>query len=443
MEEKKEKTTKKVVNEKNSEEKTSKKTLDKTKKVNDKKEPEVREVIIEKKVGFNYIEVILIMIITLVIGGFLGVFISGFIDKKPVTIIEKDKTNDKFKEFIDTYEDIKANYYEDVDDDLLIEHGIKGMLDFLGDKYSLYMDQEVSESFNESVEGKYDGIGVEIVKVNNEIIVNKVFSNSPAEKAGIKPNDKILKVFGEDCLTKDVSDIANIIRKGEKENIDITIVREDKELNFKVKRSNVEIDSVSSKIYENNGKKVGYIYISIFASNTYKQFLKELISLETDGIDSLIIDVRSNTGGYLNVVTDIASLFLNKGKPIYQLETKGLVDVIYDTSKDKRNYDIVVLTNEVSASASEILASAMQESYGAKVIGTNTYGKGTVQKAYQLESGATVKYTIQKWLTANGNWINEVGVTPDIKIELAEEYFTNPSDETDNQLQTAISELTK
>ena len=173
------------------------------------------------------------------------------------------------------------------------------------------------------------------------------------------------------------------------------------------------------------------------------EFFVKLEALEKENIDSLIIDVRSNSGGYLSSVTDIASMFLNKSKIIYQLDTKGVVEQIYSKTKESRNYKVVVLIDKASASASEILAGAMQESYGATIIGTNSYGKGTVQAAYQLESGATVKYTIQKWLTPNGNWINEVGITPDIEVELTEEYANNPSDETDSQLQKALEELSK
>ena len=153
--------------------------------------------------------------------------------------------------------------------------------------------------------------------------------------------------------------------------------------------------------------------------------------------------MRDNSGGYLSTVTSIASLFMDKSKIIYQLDTKGIVEQIYATTKESRKYDIRVLINQNSASASEILAAALQESYGAKVVGVNSFGKGTVQKAYQLESGATVKYTIQKWLTPNGNWINKKGVTPDIEVEMEGDYYQNPSDETDNQLQKALEDISK
>ena len=205
----------------------------------------------------------------------------------------------------------------------------------------------------------------------------------------------------------------------------------------------VEIESVNSKVFEKNAKQIGYLELTIFASNTYTQFERKLMELEGKNIDSLVIDVRDNSGGYLSTVTDIASIFMNKSKIIYQLDTKGVIEQVYSKSNVSRDYDIAVLINHNSASASEILAAALQESYGATIVGTNSFGKGTVQKAYQLESGATVKYTIQKWLTPNGNWINEKGVTPDVEVAMDGNYYENPSDDTDNQLQKALEEISK
>jgi len=188
---------------------------------------------------------------------------------------------------------------------------------------------------------------------------------------------------------------------------------------------------------------VGVIVVDVFAANTYKQFKNELLDLENKKIDSLIIDVRDNSGGYLTVVSDILSLFLNKSKVMYQLETKGKKEVVHALTNAERKYPVVVLVNKGSASASEILAAAMKESYGAKVVGVSTYGKGTVQRAYSLKSGATVKYTTQKWLTPKGNWIHEIGVEPTIVEELNENYYQTLQDEDDNQLQKAISVLSE
>ena len=400
----------------------------------------VREIIVEKKVGFNYLEVILIMIITLIIGGFLGGFVNQFVTKP--TKQESSTVSDEFQEFLNTYEDIKENYYEEIDEGEMLSAGIKGMIDYLGDKYSVYMDEEETEEFNEQVEGKYVGIGTEIMQLEDgSVVVSNPFEGSPAAKAGLQAGDVIIRVNDTDVTGKTSSEVSNLIKKSADSTVNITVRRDDEEKTFTIERETIEIESVDSSVFDVNDKKVGYIYISIFAANTYQQFEQALEDLEKDGIDSLVIDVRSNSGGYLDCVTEIASLFLGKGKVIYQLDTKGIVEKVYDETKTKRDYPIAVLINSSSASASEILAASLKESYGAEVVGVNSYGKGTVQRAYQLENGATVKYTIQKWLTPDGNWINEVGVEPTLRVEMNVDYYQNPSDETDNQLQEALKKV--
>lgn len=432
--------------------KDANKKLKKTKKVDKEKKSdsnlldieEVREIVIEKKSGFNYAEVIVIMIITLILGGVIGSFVTYvYKDNQSTTLETIKEVPDELKEFVKTYNDIVENYYLDINSDELLGSGIKGMLEYLGDDYSFYMDSEESKSFNEQVEGKYEGIGVEIMLLeDNTVKISKVFDDTPASKAGLMVNDVFVSVNNESVGGLTPSEISNKI-KGSTDKVEIVVLRDSKEIKFLLTLGSVELESVSGKVFEENGKKIGYIELSVFASNTYSQFEKKLKELENNNIDSLIIDVRDNSGGYLSTVTDIASLFMDKSKIIYQLDTKGVVEQIYAKNNTSRNYKIAVLINGNSASASEILAAALQESYGASIVGVNSFGKGTVQKAYQLNSGATVKYTIQKWLTPNGNWINEVGVSPDIEVELDINYYKNPSNETDNQLQTALEELTK
>lgn len=428
--------------------KKSTKTVEKAKKAKDVKsskpvaaEPEIREVVVEKKSGFNYAEVIVIMIITLILGGVIGSFIT-YIYKDNRTTTSTSVPNE-LKEFIKTYNDIVSNYYQEIDHDKLLESGIKGMLEYLGDDYSFYMDSEVSKNFNEQVDGKYEGIGVEIMLLNdNTVKISKVFDDTPASKAGLKVDDVLVSVNDESITGLSPSEIASKIKGGDK-NVKIVVTRDGKDIEFLLTLGSVELESVTGKVFEENGKKIGYIELTVFAANTYVQFEKKLAELENNNIDSLIIDVRDNSGGYLSTVTDIASLFMNKSKIIYQLDTKGVVEQIYAKNNDSRNYKISVLINGNSASASEILAAALKESYGATIVGVNSFGKGTVQKAYQLESGATVKYTIQRWLTPEGNWINGVGISPDIEVQLNEDYYKNPSDSTDNQLQEAIKDLSK
>ena len=419
------------------------------KEVEKKEEPEVvvKEIIVEKKSGFNYAEVIVIMLIALIIGGIIGSFLNFTAkDNKNVATTNciSNKVPEGFDEFLQAYDNIVNNYYEEVNSKELIEAGINGMLEYLGDDYSVYMNQETTENFNEQVQGKYTGIGVEIMLLEDGgVKITSVFDNSPASKAGLKKDDIFVSVNGTDVSNSNALEVSKLIKESEKEKIEVVVNRNGKEKKFTLSLDEVDIESVSTDVYEKNGKKIGYIRLSIFAANTYSQFEKKLKELENKKIDNLIIDVRSNSGGYLTSVTDIASMFLPKNKVIYQLDTKGVVEQIYSKTKDSRNYKIVVLIDKASASASEILAAAMQESYGATLIGTNSFGKGTVQAAYQLKSGSTVKYTIQKWLTPKGNWINKVGIKPDIEVELTEDYVNNPSDDTDSQLQKALEELSK
>lgn len=424
--------------------KVAKKNVNKKEKITSNDEIEVREVVVEKKVGFNYAEVIVIMVITLILGGIIGSFITYiFKDNHNNSATVVKEVPNELQEFIKTYNDIITNYYQEVDHDKLLESGIKGMLEYLGDDYSFYMNTDESKRFNEQVEGKYEGIGVEIMLLDdNTVTISKIFDNTPASKAGLKVGDVFILVNGDSVVGLLPTEISNKIKSDDKL-VNIVVNRDGKDLEFSLNLDEVELESVTSKVFEENGKKIGYIELSVFAANTYSQFEQKLVELEGNNIDSLIIDVRDNSGGYLSTVTDIASLFLDKSKIIYQLDTKGIIEQIYAKTNSSRNYKIAVLINGNSASASEILAGALKESYGAIIIGVNSFGKGTVQKAYQLESGATVKYTIQKWLTPNGNWINEVGITPDVKVELDNNYYKNPSDSTDNQLQMAIKNLSE
>jgi len=395
----------------------------------------------EKKKGFNSLEVVIIMFITLCFGGLIGSALTYAVSNKEEIITSIPV---ELNEFVNTYEDIIENYYEEIDHKELLNSGIEGMLDFLGDRYSVYMDEEATKEFDEQVEGKYVGIGSEIQRLEDgSTIISNPFEDGPAAKAGLQKDDVILKVNGESIEGLDLSEISSKVKGKSGTKVTLTIKRGEEELDVVVIRGEVEITSAIGRIIEMNDKKVGLIDIEIFASNTANQFEKELLRLEGEGITSLIIDVRDNSGGYLTTVEEISALLLEKGKNIYKLDTKGIVDVKKDSTKTSRSYPISVLINKYSASASEILASAIKESYSnGEVIGVNSYGKGTVQKAYKLESGATVKYTIQKWLTPDGNWINEKGVEPTKVVEQSEEYYQDPTDEKDTQLQEALKLLT-
>ena len=348
----------------------------------------------------------------------------------------------ELKDFVKAYNILTEDYYDKIDKQELINSAIKGMYYSVEDTYTTYMDKEETESFEETISGEYEGIGCTVTTDEDKnIIVYSIFENTPADKSELEVGDIILKVDGQDLTDKNSSDLSNYIKKNKNKTVVLTIERKEEIKEITITREKVEIPSVSSKVFTQNDKKIGYIQISTFSSVTKNQFETKLKELEKDNIDSLIIDVRNNGGGYLDCVTDIASLFLEKGKIIYQLNTNDKIEKIKDTTKTKRNYNIVVLTNKGSASASEILASALKESYGSRVVGTNTYGKGTVQETKTMKDGSIIKYTTKKWLTPKGNWINEIGLDPTDKVELSEEYYNNPIEENDNQLQKALEIL--
>ncbi len=384
-------------------------------------------------------EVVTVMLFSIGIGILLCFGLISLFTGKNYLAVTRD-----LKKVVDTYYAIVDNYYGELDKDSLIDGAVEGMISSVGDSFTSYSDTDSAISFNETINGTYEGVGLSIATLNDgTITVIEVFDDSPAYKAGIKVGDIILKVDGESYEGKSGSDISNYVKNSGKDKVILTIKRDDKEEDITVNLSKVDIPYVSGELLEKDGKKIGYIDISLFSSNSYKQFKNKLDKLEKDNIDGLIIDVRDNSGGYLTSVTDICNLFLEKGKIIYQLEdSKGKV-LKKDTTKEKRSYDIVVLINGASASASEILASTIKESYGGEVVGTNSFGKGTVQQTKKLLDGSMIKYTTQKWLTPDGNFINEIGVTPTKEVELDSKYFENPIHENDNQLQEAIKLIIK
>ena len=409
------------------------------KKKEDENIDSTKEIITIKKEGFNYPEMIIIMIISILFGFLIGNVVS--FTKKETT---NTNVSSELKEFVNTYNDIVNNYYDKVNKEELIDAGIKGMINYLDDPYATYFDGTSSTTFNQTLEGNYEGIGVEVTADNNKVKITKVFADTPAKKAGLKVGDYITKVNGTSTEGKTLSEVVSSIKNAKSKEVEITITRDNQEHTIKVTRSNVDMPYTSSKVYEENGKKIGYLKIEMFSNNITKQVKKELESLKKKNIDKLVIDVRDNPGGYLTQVTEILSLFMNKKDVIYQLQTKNNKQKVYGTSsKATYNYPVVVLINENSASASEILASAFKETYGAEVVGVNSYGKGTVQKTGDLNNGDTIKYTVQKWLTPKGNWINEKGVTPtkEVKLELKENETLTENN--DNQLKTALEVASK
>lgn len=390
---------------------------------------------------FKLSEVVILIVVTLIIGLILGLSIFKVICSKSDNDISVSK-DEYLSKFIDNYNYIVDNYYGDLDKNKLIDSAISGMLDSIGDPYTTYIDEGDSNSFNTTLEGSFQGIGVEVINdSDNNIVVYRVLDDSPASRAGIQSMDILKSIDGESLLNITTSDFVSKIRNSNSSSFDLVLLRDNEEVSVKVNRELVTIKSVESEIIERNGKKIGYIYMSIFANNTYSQFKTQLESLEKDGIDSLIIDVRSNTGGHLTAVENILSLFLDSSHVIYQTEDKNGVVKTYSHGSVTKDYPIAILTNEASASASEILAAAMHEEYGAKLVGKHTFGKGTVQELKTLPDGEQYKFTTKKWLTPNGTWINGVGIPVDVDVDFNKDYYDNPIHDNDKQLQAAIEAL--
>lgn len=392
-------------------------------------------------IKFNLGEVIILMLITFIV--FFATFwiLSSKIFKTTSTSMEQSTEND-LKDVEEVYNYILNNYYGTVDKETLIQGSISGMLSSLEDKNSSYISEENSNNFNAILNGSYEGLGIQVTNNNdNDIIIVNVFKDTPASKSGLKMYDKIISINDESVLNKSSYEAVNIIKECENPDIVLKIERDSKELTINVKRETVVLNSVSSKTFTENGKKIGYIYLSIFASNTYEQFKTKLEELEKQNIDSLIIDVRDNSGGHLSSAENILSLFFNSGTTIYQIKDKNGITNYYSKGESSRQYPLVVLVNENSASASEILASAFKEQYNAKLVGKKTFGKGTVQELKKTSGGIEYKFTTQYWLTSKGDWINEKGIEVDYDIEMSEEYYKQYTDQSDTQLQKAIELL--
>lgn len=386
--------------------------------------------------GFKLYEVIIITIIT----GILCSIATGFIfykkyETSAIASYENLSNNKNVNEFLQVYASIIKEYYQDVNEEELVDSAINAMFSYLGDNYSEHLSKDETSSLLEQLAGEYQGIGVELYQ--DKIIYN-VFDDSPAKEAGLQKGDKIIKVNNEDVSEKDNSYVATKI-KNENDKVEITILRNNEEKKVTVKKDKLYIPSVTSKVIEEENKKIGYIDITTFSNTTSKQVKKALLSLEKDNIDSLVIDVRNNAGGYLISAKEIANMFLEKEKIIYSLQEKDKTQTYKDTTSEKRDYPVVVLINEYSASASEILTSALKESYNATLVGKKSYGKGKVQQTLNLEDGSMAKYTTAKWLTPNGKCIDGVGITPDYEIDL--DVDENNQTIVDTQLNKAIEIL--
>ncbi len=382
---------------------------------------------------FKTKEVVFLVLLTAIIGLAMGGIVTYNV------VFKGERVDDELQELINNYEYIVENYYDDVDKSELIDSAIAGMLDSL-DINSTYVG-DTDSNFSIYLEGTYEGTGIQVYNdEDNNIVIYAVFDDSPASEAGLEPGDIIIKLNDEDTTDMTVSDFSELVKEQDGY-FEITYKRDDEEKTVQLKVAEIELKSVSSKIISEDDKKIGYIRVTIFANNTYDQFAEALEELESEDIDGLILDLRDNSGGHLSAAEKMISLFLDSSHPIYQIKSKDSQNVYYSTGSETKDYKISILVNGSSASASEVVTSALKEQYGALVVGETTYGKGTVQELLTLSDGEQYKLTTKTWLTSKGVEVDGVGIDPDYEVQLSDEYYEDPTDENDDQLQKAISLL--
>lgn len=384
---------------------------------------------------FKTKEVVCLLLVTVVVSLVMGGLVTYNV------ILKGAKVDDELQEFIENYDYVVDNYYGNVDKNKLIDSAIAGMLSSL-DNNSAYVGGSDS-NFSIFLEGNYEGAGIQVTTTdNNNIIIYSVFDGTPASKAGLKSGDVIVKLNDKDTSNMSLEEFSKLV-KSQDGSFTITYKRDGAEKTVKLKNDIVELKSVSSKTIERDNRNIGYIRLTIFANNSDEQFEKALNNLEKQDIDGLVIDLRGNSGGHLKTAENIISLFLDSSHPIYQIKSKDGQKKFYSNGKETKKYKIAVLIDSSSASASEVVTSALKEQYGATVVGENSYGKGTVQELQTLSNGEQYKLTTKTWLTSKGKGIDKKGIEPDYSITLNNEYLENPSDENDNQLQKALEVIFK
>ena len=356
------------------------------------------------------------------------------------------------KSDIDTYlskikKAIDKNFLwqDKIDEEKLKDGAIKGYVEGLGDKYTEYISKDEMKKFTENINGSFVGIGIYMIadESSGKIIVHHPISDSPAYKAGIKAGDVIVSVDGVEYGYDEFNTIADHIKGEAGTKVKLVIERDGKNIDFEIERAKIETNPITSKMLE---KDIGYLNLPSFDKDVSKKLKEKIDDLTAKGAKSLILDLRNNGGGMVDECEEITDLFLDKDKTIMTTKDKK-GNVQKSVTKNKKTYDLplVILVNENTASASEILTGALKDNNRTKVIGTKTYGKGVIQSVFNLSDGSGLKITTAEYFTPNGIEINKKGITPDIEVKLPDTvksvYAVEEKDDT--QLKKAIEELSK
>lgn len=363
------------------------------------------------------------------IGCLIAAFIVGAVISGAVVSIASPVGYDKYAKLEELDKYIEESYYMDADDSEMLEGACKGLIAGLGDPYSAYMTAQEYESFEASALGEYSGVGIVFAAdEDNNYIVVEVVKDSPAEEAGIEPGDYLISVDGK--TYDDMELMAADIRGKAGTEVKIGYITDGKKKEAVITREQIVQHSVEYKMLD---EKTGYISISSFIESTYDDFKRALDDIEGKKAENLVLDLRNNGGGLVDSSVKIADEFLDKGVVVY-VEDKNGKRQEYSSEDGKTNLKVVVLVNENSASASEILAAALQDN-NITIVGQKTFGKGVIQSTAKLSDGSALKLTVMQYYSPKGNKIHKAGVTPDYKVK------NDDDSEIDKQLEKALSLL--
>jgi len=393
------------------------------------------------KIKKIYKTIMLIIVVALITFVLTSVFLYNKLGTSKYTNFNINGISAEFIKKIYTAKSIlDGKYISELEEDDLINGAIKGYVEGVGDDYTEYFTKEEMKDFMSETEGKYVGIGIYMVNNtrDNTIVVLTSIKDSPAEKVGILPGDIIKKVDGVEYTGEKIEEISKYIKGIEGTTVNLEIEREDKILTFEVERKKIDLYPIESEVLENN---IGYINITSFDNECAEEFKTEYNDLSKNKIKSLIIDLRNNGGGIVDEALKIADYILEKNDIILITKDKeGNEDIEKSKNSPIINIPVVILTNENTASASEILTAALKENEKATIVGEKTYGKGVIQELISLYDGSGIKVTTEEYYTPNGNKINKIGIDPDKKVSLPDDLKSNyyPTKEEDTQLQEAI-----
>lgn len=353
--------------------------------------------------------------------------------------IDWSKVSEKEEAIYNTIDDY---YLNEIDNDK-IQNGIfKGMVDSLGDQYTVYYNPEEYKQFTASSSGTYSGIGVAVSQnvTTGAITIVKTFKNGSGEKEGMKAGDVIYKVEGKKIEGLELSKVVSMIKGEEGTFVKVTVLRVGKEIEFNLERKKLEVDTVNYRMEDRSGKKIGYISVSEFDEVTASQFKSAISELSKEGMEGLVIDLRDNPGGLLDVTCEMLDRMIKKGLLVYTVDKYGKRVDEDATDSDSFDKPVAILVNGNSASASEVFSGAMKDYDAATLVGTRTFGKGIVQSIVPFGDGTAMKVTVSKYYTPNGVNIHGTGIEPDVVVELSKDATKNGKYDRkyDNQLTKAL-----